>query len=214
MIDFLITHQWSIFIGLEILSFVFLLAFLIIRYAFTKQKLSNWFMVLFIICMVLEVILAFMIYQQTGEISTFQIVIAVFILYACTFGVSDFRKLDRWIKKKIGDWRGINLLSDEEIRKMELAKDPKVIARNNRRWWYAHAIAFIVGYSLFWLYNGNHNHDLMFYLEDLSWWEEANHTNGPFQSEAIVAISKIWTVIFALDTIISWSYTFFPSKKN
>src|SRR5690625_4018594 len=172
MIDLIVTHQWSIFIGIEILSFGLLLAFLIIRYAFTKQKLSTWFMLLFILCMALEVVLALLIYQQTGEISTFQIVVAIFIVYACTLGISDFKKLDRWIKKKIGDWRGINLLSDEDIRKMELAKDPKVIARNNRRWWYAHAVAFIVGHSLFWLYNGNHNHDLMFYLEDLSRSEE------------------------------------------
>ena len=214
MIDFIVTHQWGIFIGLEILSFAFLLTFLLVRYAFAKPKLSMWFMVLFILCMVLEAGLAFMIYQETGEISTFQIVIAIFIIYACTFGISDFKKLDRWIKKKIGDWRSVNLLTDEDIRKMELAKDPKVIARRNRRWWYAHAVVFVVGHYLFWLYNGNHNHDLMFYLEDLSWWEEADGVNGPFQSEAIAAISKIWVIIFALDTIISWSYTLFPSKKG
>src|SRR5699024_820749 len=166
--------------------------------AFTKQKMSTWFMILFILCMVLEVVLAVLIYQQTGEISTFQIVIAIFILYACTFGISDFRKLDSWIKKKIGEGLEINLLTDEDIRKMELEKDPKVIARKNRRWWYAHAAVFIIGHYLFWLFDGNQNHDLMFYLEDLSWWEERDHVNGPFQSEAISAISKIRKVIFAL----------------
>lgn len=171
-------------------------------------------MVLFILCLVLEAALAFMIYRETGEISTFQIVIAIFILYACTLGISDFKRLDRWIKKKIGDWRGVNLLTEEDIRKMELAKDPKFIARKNRRWWYAHAIVFVVGHCLFWLYDGNHNHDLMFYLEDLSWWGEPDHVNGPFRSEAIAAISKIWVIIFGLDTIISWSYTLFPSKNK
>lgn len=214
MIDFLIIHQWQIFISLEILSSAFLLAFLIARYAFTKQNLSRWFLILFILFMFLEVVLAVLIYIQTGEISTFQIVIAIFILYACTFGISDFKKLDRWIKKKIGDWRGINLLTDDDIRKMELAKDPTFIARKNRRWWYFHTVIFVVGHYLFWLYDGNHNHDLMFYLEDLSWWEEASNMNGPFQSELISSISKIWTIIFGFDTIISWSYTLFPSKEK
>lgn len=214
MLGFIMSYQWEIFIAIEILSFMFLLSFLIVRYAFTKQKLSAWFLILFLLCIVLEAVLALLVYQETGEISTFQIVIAIFVVYACTLGISDFRKLDRYIKGKIGKWRGVNLLTDEEIRKIELAKDPEVIARRNRRWWYVHATIFAIGHYLFWLYDGNHHHDLMFYIEDLSWWGEVDHTQGPFQSEAIAAVNKIWVIIFALDTIISWSYTLFPSKKK
>lgn len=36
----------------------------------------------------------------TGEISFFQIVIVLFITYACTLGRSDFEKVDQYIKKK------------------------------------------------------------------------------------------------------------------
>lgn len=210
----MIAYQWEIFITLEILSFIFLLCFLLVRYAFSKQKLSSLFLVLFLLCIVLEAGLALFIYQKTGEIDTFQIVIVIFIVYACTFGISDFKKLDRYMKGKIGKWRGVNLLSAEDIHQIELAKDPKVIARRNRRWWYAHAIIFVIGHCLFWIYNGNHQNHLMFYLEDLSWWGEVDHTQGPFQSEAIAAVNKIWVIIFALDTIISWSYTLFPSKRE
>lgn len=214
MMDFMVTYQWGIFIAIEILSFIFLLSFLIVRYAFTKQKLSVFLLISFLLCIVLEAVLALLIYQETGEISTFQIVIAIFVVYACTLGISDFKKFDRYIKGKVGKWRGVNLLTAEDIRKIELAKDPKVIARKSRLWWYTHAVIFIGVHYVFWLYHGNHTHDLMFYIEDLSWWGENDHTKGPFLSETIAAVNKIWVIIFALDTVISWSYTLFPSKKK
>ena len=214
MMDSITANQWGIFIALEVLSFIFLFIFLLIRYAFTKQKLSFWFLVLFILCIVLEAVLALLIYRSTGEISTFQIVIALFIVYAFTFGINDFKKLDRYIKGKVGKWRGINLLTEEDMRKMEQAKDPKVIAFRNRRWWYIHALTFVIGHYLFWLYFGNHDHDLIYYLEDLSWWGSEDITNSAFRNEAVQQISQIWTIVFAVDTIVSWSYTLFPSKNK
>src|SRR5690625_4087302 len=118
MLDFIINYQWGIFIGLEILSLIFLLIFFFIRYAFTEQKLSNWFLGLFIFCIFLEGILALFVYQQTGKISTFQIVVLLFVVYACTFGITDFKKLDLFIKRKIGEWRGINLLTEADLQKI------------------------------------------------------------------------------------------------
>lgn len=212
--EFLLAYQWEIFIALEVLSFIALLVFLVARYAMMNQKLSTIFLLLFFACMILEVMLAILVYQQTGEISTFTIVIAIFIIYACTFGISDFKKLDRFIKQKIGKWRGINLLTEEEIRKIEAAKDPVFIARKNRRWWYAHALVFIGTHYLFWIWYGNDSNELIHYLTDWSWWENEKLTSSPFQNEMIQQVSKIWIVIFVIDTIISWSYTFFPEKKK
>jgi len=213
-IQFLIEHQWSLFIGLEVASFIFLLIFLVIRYVFIRQRISGLFLGLFILCIVLEAILAWFVYQETGKIDTFQIVIAIFIVYAFTFGIGDFKKLDRFIKKHVGRWRGIDLLSEEDIRKMEVAKDPKVIARKNRRWWYTHAFIFVIVHTVFWVIYGNHAHDLIYYLEDLSWFGEEDFTNAPFRKESITQISRIWMIVFAIDTIVSWSYTIFPDKKK
>ncbi|MGM8365720.1 hypothetical protein ACLIBG_09610 [Virgibacillus sp. W0181] len=214
MMELLISFQWEIFIALEVLSFVSLLVFLIIRYTLMNQKLSSVFLALFFVGMILEVMLAVFIYRQTGEISTFTIVIAIFIAYACTFGISDFKRLDRYIKQKIGQWRGINMLTAEEMRKIERAKDPKVIARKNRLWWYAHASVFIIAHYIFWMNFGNYSHDLAYYLVDWSWWEEETAMNAPFQNEMIQQVSKIWMIIFAVDTVVSWSYTFFPEKEK
>lgn len=104
--SFIIDYQWELFISLEVVSLLFLIVFLVIRYAFTKQRLSVLFLLLFLFCMVLEAVLAGVIYQETGEFSTFQVVIVLFLVYACTFGIGDFKKLDRFIKQKVGYWRG------------------------------------------------------------------------------------------------------------
>ena len=49
--------------------------------------------------------------------------------YAATFGISDFKKLDRWMRKHIGKWRGVELLADKDISIMGKQKDPKYIAK-------------------------------------------------------------------------------------
>lgn len=214
MAEFVIANQVQIFISLEMMSFIFLIIFLLVRYALTKQKISGLFLFLFILCIVLEAVLALFIYQQTGEISKLQIVIAIFVVYAFTFGIADFKKLDRYIKQKVGNWKGVNLLTENDRRKIEHAKDPKVIARKSRVWWYTHAFIFVVAHYIFWKNYGDHTHNLMYYLSDLSWWGEESLSNSPFVNEMILQVSRLWTIIFAVDTIVSWSDTFFPSKKK
>src|SRR5690625_2742629 len=111
-LDLLVEYQWEIFIVIEVLSFISLLLFGIIRYFLGRQKLSFQFLFLFLVLLILEALLGIIIYQETGEISTFQIVIAIFVLYACTFGIADFKKLDRWMRLKIGNFRNIDLLTE------------------------------------------------------------------------------------------------------
>jgi|SRR5690625_3076407 len=214
MQDFIITYQWEIFIGLEILSLLFLLAFLIIRYALKNQKLSHLFLGLFILPIVLEGILAIFVYQKTGIISTFQIIILLFIAYACTFGIIDFRNLDLFIKRKVGEWQGVDLLTEAEKQRIKLNKNPKYKAKQSRRWWYGHTIVFIIAHVIFWTFYGNSEHDFMYYLTDFSWWSDVQFGNGPFQHEMIDQISKLWILVYAIDTVISWSYTLFPAKEK
>lgn len=214
--DVIVNYQWEIFISLEVLATICLIAFLVSRYALKKDTLSRSFLIVFLGSFGLEAILAWVVYQQTGEISTFQIVIAIFIVYACTFGISDFKHLDRYIKLKIGQWRNVDLLTDEEKKIMAQAKDPNVIAKRNRRWWYTHALAFFIVHYIFWIKFGNHGHDFVYYLTDLSWWEDIGieSENSPFTDEFVQQISKVWVIIFVIDTVISWSYTIFPAKKK
>lgn len=50
------------------------------------------FIFLFLFLLIIEGLLGLYVYRQTGEISTFQIVIIIFIIYAFTFGILDFIK--------------------------------------------------------------------------------------------------------------------------
>lgn len=43
----------------------------------------------------------------------FQIVIPIFILYARTFGINNLKKLDRWIREKIGKWARYRLADEK-----------------------------------------------------------------------------------------------------
>lgn len=113
---FLLSYQWQIFIALEILSIIFLLLFGLFRYFFGRSRLSFFFIIGFIVLLALEALLGYWVYQVTGEISTFLIIITIFVLYACTFGIYDFLKLDRWMRRKIGEWRGVELLTEKDYR--------------------------------------------------------------------------------------------------
>ena len=210
----IVEFQWEIFIAIEIISFLSLLVFGITRYLLGKQKLSLQFLLLFIVLLVVEAILAIIIYQETGEISTFQIVITIFVLYACTFGIADFKKLDRWMRLKIGNFRKVNLLTDKDRAIMDKQKNPEYIARKNRNSSMIHLVVFFGVQALFW-WQGTKDISLMLeYLFDLSWMGTENIEETPYANETFYQISIVWAIVFAVDFIYSWSYTIFPEKKK
>ena len=113
------TNQWEIFITLEVLSVVSLLLFGVVRYFLGKKQLSVLFIFGFLAFLLLEALLALLIYRETGEFSTFQFVIVIFLIYACTFGIADFKRLDRWMRQKIGKWRNMELLTEKDYTILE-----------------------------------------------------------------------------------------------
>ncbi len=210
---FLIENQWAIFITLEVSALICLLLFAVVRYAFTKVRFSYTFLFLFIVMILLEALLAYLVYLETGEFTTFQIVIMIFIIYAGTFGVSDFKRMNRWVKDKVGKWKGIDLLTEKDREIMAYLKDPKVIARRARYWFYAHTVVFISAIYVFWLLYGNDSYSLDYFIVNLEWYGDELLEPQPFTSELITNIVRIWTIVFVVDSIINWSYTLFPSKK-
>lgn len=179
-----------------------------------NSRYSQLFLFLFFAAIVLEAILAYIVYQQTGEFTTFQIVIAIFIIYAATFGISDFKRLDRYVKRKVGKWKGVDLLTDKEKEIIAYLKDPKVIARRARYWFYAHTFVFLIGLIGFWIYDGNNAYSFFYFLTNLQWFSEGMIDPQPFKSEIIVNIVRLWVIVYVVDSIINWSYTFFPSDKK
>src|SRR5699024_10731176 len=80
--SFIETYQWEIFIVLEVISWISLFIFGVLRYFFDKRKLSMYFLILFVTFIGVEALLGWFIYIETGELSTIQLVITIFVIYA------------------------------------------------------------------------------------------------------------------------------------
>lgn len=212
--EFIVNYQWGIFITIEILSIVTLILFGVFRYLFNNRKTSVVMIVSFIALLLLEGLLAIIVYQETKEISTFQIVVLIFILYACTFGVFDFLKLDRWMRKKLGEWRGESLLTKKDYKILHRQKDPKYIAKKYRISSIIHTVIFLIGQWVLWSYGTDHMGEMILYLKDWSWYSEGTYEVSPYANETAYSIGIVWIIVFVVDFIYSWSFTLFPSKKK
>lgn len=214
MMDLILTYQWEILIVSEVLSWVFLLLFGVARYFFDKRRLGFTFIVLFIALIAFEAIIGWLIYQETGKISNSQIIITVFVLYAVTFGVADFKKLDRWMRKQIGNWRNVELLTEKDIKIIKTEKNPKYIARKYRLSSIIHFLIFVAVQVVFWLHGSGSTQVILSYAKDLSWIGTSNIAETPYANETIYRISMVWGIVFIIDFIYSWSYTLFPSNSK
>ncbi|AST96462.1 hypothetical protein [Shouchella clausii] len=214
-IEGIVEFAAPLFIAMELASLVCLLLFGVARYGLDKRGTSMIFIFLFVGITALEAGLGWLLYKETGELSTLQIIITVFVLYAVTFGVQDFKKLDRWMKQKIGRLRGIDLLTDKDREQIAKQKDPSYQARMYRRSSFAHLLVFLIAQTVFFALGTNNWDDALSYVRDLSWLssESYNPTNSPYPNETIHSISMLWGVIFLIDTIYSWSYTFWPKRS-
>ena len=168
----------------------------------------------FLVLLMIETLLVLLIYQETKEISTFQIVIALFVVYACTFGVFDFLKLDRWMRSKIGKWRGVELLTAHDYVVLKRQKDPKFLAKKYRITSMIHLVVFIVGQFIMWSYGTESFEEILSFLTDFTWVEAGIAEQSPYPNEMTYSIGIIWTLVFVIDFIYSWSYTFFPKKAK
>ncbi|MEK4563458.1 hypothetical protein MKX54_02065 [Alkalihalobacillus sp. FSL R5-0424] len=211
--NFLLQYNWELFIAAEVLSVVALLLFGFTRYWFIQGRTSYLFIGLFLLLLVLEALLGLYVYQQTGEISTFLIIITLFVLYACTFGIFDFLRLDRWMRSKIGKLRGVELLTEKDYKRIERSKDPKYKAKKYRISSTIHLIVFFAGQFLLWSWGTSGLDEMIGYASDLSWIEDGHYENSPYQNEAMFAVGTIWGIVFVADFLYSWSYTLFPSNK-
>ncbi|GLO64655.1 MULTISPECIES: hypothetical protein [Oceanobacillus] len=208
------TYQWEIFIAAEILSVIMLLLFGITRYLLDRKQLSVIFIILFLVLLIMEAILGIWVYQQTGEISNFQIIITIFVVYACTFGITDFKRLDRWMRKIIGKWRSKELLTERDRAIMAKQKNPTYIARKYRYSSIIHLIIFASVQFILWIYGLGGTESILDYITDLSWIENGDYRQSPYANETAFGLSMVWGIIFIVDFIYSWSYTIFPSKEE
>lgn len=210
----LIEYQWELFIVAEVLSVISLVLFCIVRYFFNKRTLSIVFIIAFLVLLVIEALLGLYVYAQTGEVSTFTIIITIFVIYACTFGVFDFIRLDRWMRKRIGKLRGVELLTNKDYEVLKRNSNPIYIAKKYRISSLIHLAVFAIGQTIFWSLGTESMAEVKAYLTDFSWIEKGVSANSPYPNDTLFFIGVIWGIVFIVDFIYSWSYTLFPSKKS
>ncbi|AOV07727.1 hypothetical protein [Sporosarcina ureilytica] len=209
-----VNYQWGIFIAIEIFSIVSLLLFGFFRYLLNKQHVSTNMIISFIALLLLEGLLAIIVYTETKEISTFQVGVLIFILYACTFGVYDFLRLDCWMRKKIGEWRRTSFLTEKDYMILKRQKNPKHVAKKYRISSIIHTVIFIVGKWKLWSYGTNSMSEMLSYMKDWSWFTEETYEVSPYVNETAYNIGVLWIIVFAVDFIYSWSYTVLSKKKD
>ncbi|RDW19684.1 hypothetical protein [Oceanobacillus chungangensis] len=210
--NIIVEYNWELFIITEVLSLISILLFGVFRYFFSKPRLSMVFIFTFLLLLILEVLLGIYVYRQTGEFSTFLLIITVFVIYACTFGIFDFIRLDRCMRKKIGRLRGVELLSEKDYEIMKRNSNPKYIAKKYRKFSLIHLVLFVIAQTIFWSMGTDSIAEIIVYLTDFSWLDEGTVKESPYPNETLYAIGVIWGIVFIVDFIYSWSYTLFPSK--
>lgn len=196
------------------MSLISLIFFGVFRYFFDKLKFSITFIILFLVLLLTEASLGLLIYKQTGKFSSFQIIITIFLIYAFTFGIVDFLRLDRWMRKQIGKIRGIDLLTEKDLNIMDRNKNPKYLAKKYRISSIVHLAVFVVGQTIFISLGTDSISEAQEYLTDFSWVEAGNAKNSPYPNDTIFAIGVVWGIVFIIDFIYSWSYTIFPKIED
>jgi hypothetical protein len=97
--------KWILLIALEALAWAFTIGFVVLRYWFRKERASIVALVAMIVDTFGIVTLGVVYWIRTGELSTYQFVIAGLIVYALTVGREDARRLDRWLGARVSRLR-------------------------------------------------------------------------------------------------------------
>lgn len=208
MIDFILQYKWLFLILGEIIFWVSLLGFFIVRYAFGLEKLSKYFIFIWLFSDAWLLMLGIMDYRNTGTFDTFQVIIVIFLLYALTFGRNDMRKLDRWMKRNIRKWKGEPPIEEEKEEKLYglayAAKQGKEFA--------LHALMYAVALVIFSFFS-----DFQSPVEVLGMNDFGDNLGniiqkGWFADPIIGKITGIWMLVLIIDAVITLSYFIFPKK--
>ncbi|RST77155.1 hypothetical protein D4T97_001260 [Siminovitchia acidinfaciens] len=207
MTEFILHYKWLFLIMGEIIFWVSLFGFFIVRYALGWEKLSKYFIFLWLFSDAWLLILGIMDYRSTGTFDTFQVVILIFLFYAVTFGRNDMRRLDRWMKRTIKKWKGEPPDEAEKIEKLSgmsyaimqgkefalhVAMFAAVIA----------VLSFFMDFRGFNYFFANGSGDII----------ETVIKNGWFVEPTVGKITGVWTLILIIDAVITVSYFIIPKK--
>ncbi|CAM3649543.1 hypothetical protein [Mesobacillus zeae] len=210
--DFILEHKWIFLIVAEAVFWISVLTFLTLRYWFRLKKLSLVFFLLFIVNDMWIAAMGFMDYLNTGEFTRYQVIILIFLVYALTYGKTDFKRLDVFIQRKVAKWKG------EPVPELTgpATLYGKAHARRERKSFSIHFLIFILVHIILFLLIGPS--DFASQIESseqlLNAWFSEKEAVFPFEHSDANNFSRIWTIILVIDAVVSLSYTFFPKSEK
>lgn len=199
MMDFLLEYKWFFLLGAEVSFWVLSVAFLLLRYLLDLDRASFVVLALIVLDNLFIAGLGFLDYLRTGEFAAYQLVALAIIAYGLTFGKRDFRRLDRYMKRKVAGWRGEAPSPPAEPQAKAAA--PRHKAEKERRRFYWHLAVFVVGQA-------------MLYAVGESWLAAQFAGAAPEDPSALMSAGRVWVVVLVVDAIWSFSYTVFPKRAE
>ncbi|KAB8137583.1 hypothetical protein F9U64_08690 [Gracilibacillus oryzae] len=168
----------------EVGFWVFVIAGLFARYVMKKEKLSA---ILLICTPVVDLVLliATVIDLKNGATATvIHGIAAIYIGVSISFG----HQMIRWADVRFAYYFANG---PKPVKKKKYGKE---FAKSERQGWYRHLIAWLIGCS---------------FLASIIW-----YINNEQQTAQLTQIFLIWSLVLAIDFVISFSYTIFPKKQQ
>ncbi|SMO94577.1 hypothetical protein [Melghirimyces algeriensis] len=216
--EWIAENRWWLLIGVEVSFWILLLVFLVLRYGFQVRS-SGIFLWLLGLNLLGFLTLGIIDYQATGQISTFQIVVIVVLIYSVTYGPKDKKRLDRFMRRKIAQWKKESLSPEEEARmreeeaEEEKKKYGRPYARSQRRGFYIHLILFVAAHLYFAFQFGVESKGVTEWVK--TWMNTWNTPKEfPFQMEEVNRISRLWVIVLLIDAVNAAYYTLFPRQRK
>ncbi len=210
--DFILEHKWAFLIAAEVFFWISILSFLVVRYWFNMKTLSVVFFTLFIVNDLWIATMGFMDYLRTGNFTSYQVVILVIIVYALTYGKTDFKRLDVFIQKKVAKWKG------EPIPNLSgpIGLHGKAKAIQEMKHFSIHLLIFgVIHGILFFLFGLSTEFDQINGLSHFfSEWFSGKQALLPFDNASANNFSRIWSLVLIIDGVTSLSYTIFPKSER
>ncbi|MGP4078761.1 hypothetical protein ACTWQL_02520 [Pseudalkalibacillus sp. R45] len=210
MVDFISEYKWLFFIVGEIIFWSSVIGFLLVRYIFNLEKLSKYLIVIWLVSDLWLLTIGIIDYRNTGEFDTFQVVITAFLIYALTFGKSDFKKLDRFIKRTIKKLKGEPLEPEDFSEKRYGMKH----AFHQLKGIVIHVLLYASVIFILSLTMPFRDFSTLFNSEGTGDIIEELVKNGLFEHPAAAQVTGIWTLVVLIDILITLSYFIFPKTEK
>ncbi|UHA74806.1 hypothetical protein [Paenibacillus sp. 481] len=209
--SFVLDHKITFVIISELIAVLSLIAGFVLRYAFQQPRASTISFFVFIANDIWLLTIAAMDYNRTGQFSAFHFVIAAIVIYSLTLGKSDIRKLDYFIARQVASWKRQPM--PDHIT-MPTPKYGMAYAQQEMIGFAIHLLVFVAAHIGFVLIAGLREPITMQIVTELSWQQLTSRDGlGWFKQDTLNQVSKVWSMVLAIDCIFSVSYLLFPKKE-